>query len=178
VASSLQIRQASVLAWDNLAPVKASTGIANGGSNTMISARLDDVVLYEFWSDRDPTIRSKAGALVGADSGTAASAAVLLVFESGWRAGRHRHTAEETVFVLEGEGEMEMENETKPVCADGLLVVPAMVPHELRNVGAGLLRALAFFPAGAAITVWDETLMPLNSPVLVAPPPELLLSLR
>jgi quercetin dioxygenase-like cupin family protein len=147
-------------------------------STIMITAHISNVELVEFWSEQDPIVRSKAGGLLAAHNGAAGSSALLLVFEPGWRSGRHRHTAEETLLVLAGEGEMQIGDETAALGPGGLALVPAMAPHELRNSGAEPLRAVAFFPAAAVTTVWDEPLMPLNARGFAAPPPEWLAGSR
>jgi hypothetical protein len=41
-----------------------------------------------------------------------------------------------------------------------LAVVPALVPHDLRNAGEQTLKVLGFFPSNVIRTVFDEPLQP------------------
>ena len=56
---------------------------------------------------------------------------------------RHYHRAsEEIYFVLDGEGEMELDGERRPVSAGDAVAIPAGTWHELRAEGERPLRIL------------------------------------
>jgi len=56
---------------------------------------------------------------------------------------RHYHRAsEEIYFVLDGEGEMELDGERRPVSAGDAVAIPAGAWHELRAEGERPLRIL------------------------------------
>ena len=55
-----------------------------------------------------------------------------------------------------------------------MVVIPARVPHDVRNVGEDTLRVVGFFPSAAVVTTFEEVLAPMNLKVMVmgAPPPD------
>lgn len=69
---------------------------------------------------------------------------------AGWSLSPHRHRNEsETILVLEGEFEMEIDGERVVLCAGESVHVPSGVVHSGANVGARTgRRVLVFSPAG------------------------------
>jgi hypothetical protein len=45
-----------------------------------------------------------------------------------------------------------------------MAVVPAMVPHALRNVGDETLRVVGFFSSSTVMSTFDQPLMPMGEP--------------
>lgn len=69
----------------------------------------------------------------------------------------HRHAVEELIVCLVGQAECSFEGEPpQPYAAGSVLIIPANTPHSLRNVGAGELRQLSFFPAASQDTTWID----------------------
>ena len=52
----------------------------------------------------------------------------------------HQHDGQEIFFVLEGEGEVSMEQEAYPVNAGEAIQVNCGVMHGIRNIGKGPMR--------------------------------------
>jgi mannose-6-phosphate isomerase-like protein (cupin superfamily) len=72
----------------------------------------------------------------------------------GWippgRAPTHHHTYEEVVYVLEGEGLLHLDEDTRPIRAGSCMHLPPPVEHCLENTGTAPLRVLGVFhPAGS-----------------------------
>ncbi|HEX7084418.1 MAG TPA: cupin domain-containing protein [Gaiellaceae bacterium] len=66
------------------------------------------------------------------------------------RAPDHFHTYDEVIYVLEGEGRLEIDGEQEPVGPGSCIHLPARTVHCLANPGAGELRVLGVFrPAGS-----------------------------
>ncbi|MDP9348351.1 MAG: hypothetical protein M3P24_04305, partial [Gemmatimonadota bacterium] len=42
----------------------------------------------------------------------------------------------------------------------GLALIPAMAPHDVRNVGAGPLRVVGFFAGSAVVSHFSESFVP------------------
>lgn len=142
----------------------------------MLTAKLGEVELHEGWSEADAAIRARFAGAVDAQRGTASSAVVFVELEPGWRGGRHIHSAEEVAFIYSGSVEIVVGQERRRLSAGELAVVPALVPHDVINVGEDLVRMVNFFPSAAFLTVFDDRYEPLGSrEVFVgAPPPSAL----
>lgn len=58
-------------------------------------------------------------------------------------------------------------------CSEGALaLIPALVRHGVRNAVSDILRCIGFFASAAMLTTFDEPLTPIDSRVLIVPPPE------
>lgn len=97
---------------------------------------------------------------IHAGTGSAASAAVYFELEPGAAVGMHTDSAEELLVVLEGSAEATVGDERGALEAGDVAVVPASVPHDVRNVGAGLLRVLGTFAGSAVVHVFEEAPAP------------------
>jgi quercetin dioxygenase-like cupin family protein len=66
------------------------------------------------------------------------------------RAPDHYHRYDEVIYVLEGEGELEIEGRTAPLSAGSCIHLPKTLVHSLANTGESELRVLGVFrPAGS-----------------------------
>ena len=75
--------------------------------------------------------------------GTARQSLAEATLEPGQATQRHYHLdAEEVYFVLEGQGEMELEGERARVEPGQAIPIRPGARHQIRNVGSGLLRIL------------------------------------
>jgi quercetin dioxygenase-like cupin family protein len=64
----------------------------------------------------------------------------LLCYEAGQATPSHRHPTEDELFViLEGHAAVFADGNNLDAPAGSLVIVPANVPHDLRNVGSGRL---------------------------------------
>ena len=88
--------------------------------------------------------------------GTTGTAAVLFELVPGGTLPIHTDSAEETLVVLQGEGEATVGDERAPVSAGQVAVVPASVPHGVRNTGSEPLRVLGFFAGPTVRSVFEE----------------------
>ncbi len=93
----------------------------------------------------------KGGASYGikvlVDSNTAGSKNILVVVidlkqGQGFRNAKHE-TSEETMFILEGEGIVEVDGETASVGRGTAIFIPAGCLHSLKNTGGTDLKALS-----------------------------------
>jgi mannose-6-phosphate isomerase-like protein (cupin superfamily) len=86
------------------------------------------------------TIRELCGLPTG---GTVNQSLAEATLEPGHATQRHYHgEAEEIYFVLEGEGEMELEGDLARVAAGEAIAIPPGAWHQIRNVGTQPLRIL------------------------------------
>jgi len=141
---------------------------SRGGN--MIAERIDQLELVEVWYENDPTMRLKVNFPFFLGTGTKSTAVVYFEIEPGYRLGTHTDSAEEILLILEGEVEVSLGDEQGRLSAGEMTLVPAMVPHGLRNVSAETARVVGFFSSNVIVSTFDQPMMPFNQRVLGTPP--------
>jgi quercetin dioxygenase-like cupin family protein len=141
-----------------------------GRRENVIAERIDQLELMELWYEDDPTMRVKANFPFFVGTGTKNTAVVYFELEPGHRLGTHTDSAEEILLVLEGTAEVSLEGEQGQLSTEEMAVVPAMVPHSLRNVGDKTARFVGFFSSNVVVSTFDQPMMPLGQRVIGTPP--------
>jgi quercetin dioxygenase-like cupin family protein len=136
----------------------------------VISAKIGELELLEGSYEDDPTMRVRFNFPFYVGSGTKNSAVVYFELEPGCRLGTHTDSAEEILLILEGEAEATVGDEQGRVAAGEMAVVPAMVPHALRNVGDETVRVVGFFSSNVVASTFDRPMMPFGQRVVGTPP--------
>ena len=136
----------------------------------MIAERMEDLELLEVWYENDPTMRVKVNFPFFLGTGTKNTAVVYFEIEPGYRLGTHTDSAEEILLVLEGEVEVSLGEEQGRLSAGEMALVPAMVPHGLRNVGEERVRVAGFFSSNVIVSTFDQPMMPFGQRVVGTPP--------
>jgi quercetin dioxygenase-like cupin family protein len=136
----------------------------------VIAERIDQLELMEFWYEDDPTMRVKANFPFYVGTGTKNTAVVYFELEPGYRLGTHTDSAEEILLILQGTAEVSLGDEQGRLSAGEMAVVPAMVPHGLRNVGDDTVRVVGFFSSNVVVSTFDQPMMPLGQRVVGTPP--------
>lgn len=93
-------------------------------------------------------------------TGQAASAAVYFEVEPGATLETHTDSAEELLYLVEGSVEATVGDEVGQLEAGSLAVVPANVPHRVRNTGEDVARVVGFFAAGTILSTFAEPPFP------------------
>jgi quercetin dioxygenase-like cupin family protein len=122
----------------------------------------------EVWQDYDPSQRFVAVFPVTSVQGAAGSTVAYYIFEPGRHSGLHADNAEEVMFVTDGEGEVFVSGEQKPLEPSTFLVIPAGVQHDVYAYGERELRILSFFPISIAESKFQDPLMPMASDILAS----------
>jgi len=130
-----------------------------------------DLELVRFFSENDEARECRATWALHGESGSASTAVIYFELERGKRLGRHRDSAEEVLVVLEGAIEATVGDDRIRVEAGGMALVPAQVPHDVRNVGDGPARVAGFFSSNTIVAVFDEPWQPIGSRVVTSPAP-------
>ena len=73
-------------------------------------------------------------------------------------------------MILAGTAEVSLGDESGRVSAGDMALVPAMVPHALRNVGDETVRVVGFFSSNVVASTFDQPIMPLGQRVVGTPP--------
>jgi quercetin dioxygenase-like cupin family protein len=103
--------------------------------------------------------------------GAAAAATVWMELAPGAALPEHTDSAEELLFVVDGEVEASVGDERAALRAMELAVVPALVPHGLRNVSDRPARVLGFFASSTNVAVFTEPQGPEGMQVFVVGAP-------
>jgi quercetin dioxygenase-like cupin family protein len=140
------------------------------GEIDVIAETIEDLELMEVWYETDPTMRLKVNFPLFLGTGTKNTAVVYFEIEPGYRLGTHTDSAEEILLILEGEVEVSLGEEEGRLSAGQMAVVPAMVPHGMRNVGEERARVAGFFSSNVLVSTFDKPMMPFNQRVLGTPP--------
>jgi quercetin dioxygenase-like cupin family protein len=138
----------------------------------VITANLNDLEVFEVRSQTDPTVHGRYSLPVCSLNGADSTTVYYSEFDPGDRQGRHTNSAEETHLILSGTAEIVTDDEKTSVGQGGVVVIPARVPHDLRNVGSDVLRIAYFLSSAAVVTVFEERFGPEGRNVFVAGQPE------
>lgn len=79
--------------------------------------------------------------------GSAAITMGEVVLQPGATLPRHLHKVEEVIFIVEGNGQVALGDETLEVSPNTTIYAPAGVRHQFTNTGAIPLRLVFAFPA-------------------------------
>lgn len=137
----------------------------------MQTVQTQELGLMQFTHTAIPGNAVDAAWPVHRDTGAASTATVYFELAPGMRLPRHRDSAEEVLVVLEGEIEAVIGDERALVGAGGLIVVPAMAPHEALNIGATTARVAGVFSANTIVSVFDDSFDQTGGRVVGSPPP-------
>lgn len=138
----------------------------------MLAVQLADLDLLDVTSETDETRHIRFDFPISSLGGAASTAVVYFELEPGEHTGMHTDSAEEIVLVLSGTAEAIVGDERGELTAGGLGLVPALVPHDVRNIGDETVRVVGFFSSATVVSVFDEPLMPVGRRVVGTPLPE------
>src|SRR5690606_34244008 len=128
---------------------------------TMTTINLNDLELNEFIGKHRPAQHCRATFPMFRAHGTKALATVYFEIGPGDSLGRHADSAEERLLILEGEAEVIIDDEKIRAMSRTLALVPAMVPHDVVNVGSGMLKVLGVFGgASDIVATFDHAWLP------------------
>lgn len=136
----------------------------------MIAEKISELELLEGWYEDDPTMRVRVNFPFFVGNGTMSTAVVYFEVEPGCRLGTHTDSAEEILLILEGTAEVSLGNEEGRLSAGEMALVPAMIPHGLRNAGNETVRVVGFFSSNVVVSTFDQPMMPFGQRVLGTPP--------
>ena len=138
----------------------------------MLAVQLADLDLVEATSESDETRHMRVNFPISSLGGAASTAVVYFELDPGEHCGMHTDSAEEIVLILSGRAEAIVGDERGELTAGGLGLVPALVPHDVRNIGDEVVRVVGFFSSSTVVSVFDDLLMPVRKRVVGTPLPE------
>jgi quercetin dioxygenase-like cupin family protein len=138
----------------------------------MLAVQLAERDLVDISSETDETRRIRVDFPISSVAGAASTSVVYFELEPGEHTGMHTDSAEEIVLVLSGRAEAIVGDERGELTVGGMGLVPALVPHDVRNIGDETVRVVGFFSSGIVVSVFDDPLMPAGKRVVGTPQPE------
>ena len=138
----------------------------------MIAVQLAERELLAVSSETDETRRIRFDFPISSLDGAASTAVVYFELEPGEHTGVHTDSAEETLVILSGRVEATVGDERGELAAGGLGLVPALVPHDVRNVGEETARIVGFFSSSTVVSVFDDPMLPVGKRVVGTPIPD------
>jgi quercetin dioxygenase-like cupin family protein len=129
----------------------------------MQAVRIDELELFEGWSQSDAGMRVRAAFPISSGTGTKSTAVVYFELEPGEHLGTHTDSAEEVLLVVSGSGEATIGAEQAAVQTGTFAVVPALVPHSVKNTGDETLRVVGFFSSSTVLSIFDEPMEPFGT---------------
>lgn len=134
----------------------------------MLTVNLDDIRLDDNSTAGGPI---RVAFPLSSTEGAASTACVLFELEPGATLATHTDSAEELLLVQSGEAEAVVDGEHERLVPGQLAVVPAMVPHSVRNVGRDTLSVLGVFSSATVVATFAEPLAPGGPQVMVVGAP-------
>lgn len=138
----------------------------------MKSADLHSVELLDAWYENDPAMRIRVNFPFFAGTGNESSAVVYFEIEPGHYLGTHTDSAEEILLLLDGTVEASLDGERGQLTAGQAALIPAMVPHGVRNIGQETARCVGFFSVATVQSTFDQPVMPFGRQLVGTPPAE------
>ena len=132
----------------------------------MLTASTPKLELTTTSVDGDPEHRVHVDFPINVHTGSADSAVVYFEIDPGDKLATHTDSAEEVLYVIQGEAEAHAGDETGRLTAGDLAVIPAMVPHGVRNVGDTRLKVVGFFSEARIVSRFGAALQPVGARVL------------
>lgn len=141
----------------------------------MLTIDTNELELAESSSPGDDSRDVRAAFPIHWQVGAVSTSMVYFELEPGMHLGTHTDSAEEILVVLEGEVEATVDGDTVRTGAGGIVVVPAMAPHDVRSVGSTAARVAGIFGANATVSLFEEEFSVMGmepTRVIGTPPPE------
>jgi quercetin dioxygenase-like cupin family protein len=135
----------------------------------MQAVQIDELELFDGWSQSDTGMRVRAGFPISSGTGTKSTAVVYFELEPGAHLGSHTDSAEEILLIVAGRGEATIGDEHATVETGTLAVVPALVPHSVKNIGEETLRVVGFFSSSTVLSVFDDPMEPFGTRYFTTP---------
>jgi quercetin dioxygenase-like cupin family protein len=138
----------------------------------MLAVQTDELELIEGWSENDATRRARFNFPIFNLTGALNTAVVYFEVDPGQHLGMHTDSAEEVLYIVSGTAEAIVGDESGEIGPGSLALVPAMVPHDIVNVGDETVRVVGFFSSSTVVSVFDDPFAPIGRRVVGTPVPE------
>src|SRR5829696_380917 len=118
----------------------------------MLAITAADLEFWDAFVEGDEAAHWRSAAGHSPSKGSRASGSSVIEIPAGCRLAPHTDSAEETIVVVAGRGEVRVGDERAELSAGGIAVVPHGALHEVRNRGDEPLRFVAVYAAPDVVT--------------------------
>jgi quercetin dioxygenase-like cupin family protein len=136
----------------------------------MQTADLANLELMDAWYENDPEMRITVNFPFFAATGNQHSAVVYFEIGPGRYLGEHTDSAEEILLIIDGSVEATVGNEVGRLTEGQAALIPAMMPHRVRNAGEETARCVGFFASAMVESTFDQPMMPFGQRTVGTPP--------
>ena len=114
--------------------------------------QLDDATRTYFPTGRNTRV------LIGSHSPVQAENFVMgyVELDPGGSVPVHEHIQEEVYYIVEGQGSIQVGNETKEVRSGDAIYIPTNEPHCLTNNSEGSMTMIFVYSPGGTVKHWEE----------------------
>ena len=127
----------------------------------MLTVKTSELELTQVWWDSDPEHnRVRFTFPIHREAGAQDSAVVYFELEPGERLNTHTDSEEEILYIVSGEVEAHVGDESGRLAAGGLVVIPALAPHGAVNVSSETVRVVGFFAGSVIDSAFEEPIQP------------------
>lgn len=133
----------------------------------MTTVNLNKLELNEFIGKEDAKQHCKATFPLVGFHGSKELATVYFELEPGDNLGKHTDSAEELLVILSGQAEA-LVGDKKGIAKEGSLVlIPKLVPHDVKNIGNTTVKVLGIFGgANNIVANFEKEMLPTHSTVV------------
>jgi quercetin dioxygenase-like cupin family protein len=131
-----------------------------------------ELEMMEGWSTSDATRHARFKFPIFSQTGAKSSAVVYFEVDPGKHLGMHTDSAEEILFIAAGRGEGIIGDQRAAVERGSLVLIPAMVPHDVVNTGIETLEVVGFFSSATVVSVFEDPFAPFGKQVVGTPLPD------
>ena len=136
-------------------------------TNIMTSVDLQQLELNEFIGKNSSTQHCRATFPLVGFHGSKDLATVYFELAPGDNLGMHTDSAEELLIVLQGNAEATVGDEKKLAAGGSIVLVPKMMPHDIKNVGSSSVKVLGVFGgANNIVATFEQAMLPTEANVV------------
>lgn len=133
----------------------------------MTSVNLNELELNEFTGKEDIHQHCRATFPLVGFHGSKDLATVYFELLPGRRLGRHTDSAEELLIILDGDAEAIVGDEKISASKNSIVLVPRMVPHDIKNTGNKTVKVLGVFGgANNIVATFEKAMLPTETNVV------------
>lgn len=92
-----------------------------------------------------PGILIKKG--IDRENGSGAVTLGMMTIQEGHEIPRHLHNVEDSMFIISGEGQVEIGDDVYSLEEGDQVLIPAGTPHMLKNIGKEPLKLVFVYPS-------------------------------